>query len=271
MHQCPSAKDWLYRQRTDKLEYIEAYFSAHGYSPHRHDTYAVGRTLSGVQSFNYRGALRHGLTKNTIVLHPDELHDGQAGTNEGFRYRMIYIEPVLVQQILGGAPLPFIAEGVSTDPRLYRAAGILLQRPDIRLDLLEEEDALYDLITALCRTCRRESKSNFFDYLAANRAREFIDDSLERNICLDELARQAGRDRWSLSRDFRLLFGTSPHRYMTMRRLNVVKASLAAGNSLTEAALTAGFFDQSHMTRHFTNAYGLSPARWQKIQNRTIL
>jgi AraC-like DNA-binding protein len=37
------------------------------------------------------------------------------------------------------------------------------------------------------------------------------------------------------------------------------------GESLTQASLIAGFFDQSHMTRHFLKAFGLTPARWRMI------
>jgi AraC-like DNA-binding protein len=89
---------------------------------------------------------------------------------------------------------------------------------------------------------------------------------LDRAITLDVLAEQSGRDRWSLSRDFRLLFGTSPYRYLTMRRLDLVRAMLLQGQSLIDAALNAGFTDQSHMTRHFSKTYGLSPSRWLKLQ-----
>ena len=90
--------------RTAGLERIEAYFGGRGYEMHRHDTYAIGRTLSGVQSFHYRRGLRHSLPGGTLVLHPDEAHDGQAGTDAGFRYRMLYVEPALVQRMLGGQP-----------------------------------------------------------------------------------------------------------------------------------------------------------------------
>lgn len=76
------------------VERIEAWFQGKAYAMHRHDTYAIGRTLAGVQSFNYRRSLRNSLAGNTMVLHPDEAHDGQAGTDEGFQYRMIYVEPV---------------------------------------------------------------------------------------------------------------------------------------------------------------------------------
>jgi AraC-like ligand binding domain len=35
---------------------------------HRHDTYAIGRTLSGVQSFHYRRGLVHSQPGRTIVI-----------------------------------------------------------------------------------------------------------------------------------------------------------------------------------------------------------
>ena len=54
------AGDWIVRApRSERMERIEAFFSGHGYEPHRHDTYAIGRTLAGVQSFHYRGGQRH--------------------------------------------------------------------------------------------------------------------------------------------------------------------------------------------------------------------
>ena len=86
--------DWVrLAQSPAHIERIEAFFGGHGYEPHRHDTYAIGQTLSGVQRFHYRGGLQHSLPGGTMVLHPDEVHDGEAGTEEGFRYRMVYIEP----------------------------------------------------------------------------------------------------------------------------------------------------------------------------------
>jgi AraC-like DNA-binding protein len=51
-----------------------------------------------------------------------------------------------------------------------------------------------------------------------------------------------------------------------MRRLDLVRSMLIQGESLVAAALIAGFVDQSHMTRHFSKTYGLSPSRWLKMQ-----
>ena len=94
------------------IERLEAYFCGQAFSPHRHDSYAIGLTISGVQSFRYRGVQRYCLPGQFHVLHPDELHDGGAGTDDGFGYRIVYIDPSLIQQALAGKKLPFVADPI---------------------------------------------------------------------------------------------------------------------------------------------------------------
>jgi AraC-like DNA-binding protein len=258
--------DWIRRAPAQGgIERIEAFFQHNAYALHRHDTYAIGRTLAGVQSFHYRRNVCNSLPGGTMVLHPDETHDGQAGTEEGFRYRMIYVEPALFQAALGGKPLPFIEGGLSNDPRLAAATNALLEQFDTALDPLEQDDALFDLAHALDAVSGARPLRASADFRAALVARDYMHDALERPVTLDELAAVAGRDRWSLSRDFRAFFGTSPHRYLTMRRLDAVRDALLRGVTLVDAAAAAGFADQSHMTRHFVGAYGVTPSRWLKM------
>src|SRR3546814_10185347 len=51
-----------------------------------------------------------------------------------------------------------------------------------------------------------------------------------------------------------------------MRRLDHARSAMRAGQSLAETALDSGFADQSHTTRQFKRAYGLSPGRWRAIE-----
>lgn len=261
--------DWIYRSPQTAgatgVERIEAFFHHAGYAMHRHDTYAIGRTLSGVQSFRYRGSIRNSLPGGTMVLHPDEPHDGQAGTGDGFHYRMVYVDPALFQQALGGKPLPFLKGGLSNDPRLFAATESLLHAMDSTIDPLEQDGALHELAMALDAVAGGPDKPRPVDYRAAARARDYLLASLDRPVTLDELAAATGRDRWSLSRDFRTLFGTSPHRYLTMRRLDLVRQFVLRGMSLADASAASGFADQSHMTRHFKQAWGVAPAQWLKM------
>src|SRR5258708_34253004 len=79
------------------LQRLTARFGGHAYALHRHETYAVGLTLWGAQSFHYRGSLRTSRGGQVMVIHPDEAHDGHAdkngGVDQGFAYRMLYVDP----------------------------------------------------------------------------------------------------------------------------------------------------------------------------------
>lgn len=265
-HRADPAADWLKRaEPMDGVERIEARLSGKAYAPHRHDTYAIGRTLGGVQSFNYRRSRRDSLPGTTMVLHPDEVHDGQAGTDEAFHYRMIYVAPALIQAVLGGRALPFIEGGLSTDPRLAAATAQLLQHVDHTPEPLEQGDALAGLAHALSSVAGNPARPAKGDFLAARRAEAYLRAHHTRAVTLAELEVATGRDRWSLSHDFRVFYGTSPYRFVTMRRLETVRRLLLGGASLAAAAAAGGFADQSHMTRHFLKTYGHTPGRWLRF------
>ncbi|OLL32853.1 AraC family transcriptional regulator [Burkholderia sp. SRS-W-2-2016] len=255
--------DWIARSESaGGVERIEAFFHGNAYSMHRHDTYAIGLTLAGVQCFHYRRSLRHSLPGQVMVLHPDEAHDGQAGTNEGFRYQMVYVQPAAIQAVLGGRPLPFVEGGVTDDPRLFDATRTALRQLHEHAEPLERDDALAGLALALDGAAGARPMRRSADFAAARTAREYLDASCTHAVTLDELAAVSGQDRWNLSRDFRTFYGTSPYHYLVMRRLEAARALMLRGVALAETAAAAGFADQSHMTRHFRHAYGIPPARW---------
>jgi len=250
------------RAAKGELWRMEAFIAGAGYQPHRHDSYAIALTLQGVQSFHYRGSERHSLPGGVVVIHPDELHDGQAGTDEGFRYRALYIEPSTIQSILGGRSLPFLEGGISTGSHLVKAVMSLLSDYERSLDELEYMDGLYDLATTLDSVCDRSRELPHADYRAAELAREYILECWDRPVTMADLEPVAQRDRWKLSRDFRTAFGTSPYRYLTMRRLDKARAMLGAGYAIADVACFCHFSDQSHLTRQFRSAFGMTPKQW---------
>jgi AraC-like DNA-binding protein len=265
------AGDWI-RTAPDEAgpERIEAFFDDHAYDPHRHDTYAIGYTLSGVQSFDYRGVKRDSTPGDLIVLHPDELHDGRAGMAGGFRYRMAYVEPGLIMRALAGRAggTPFVRDAVCRDGRLLRALIGLLGDLDHALEPLERDAAIGELAEALlaldlsCAPRRPETPAE----RACALARDFLADNLDEAVDSQRLEAVTGLDRYALARHFRRRYGTSPHRYLVMRRLERARALIRQGQGLADAAAASGFADQPHMTRRFRQAYGLSPGRWRAMQ-----
>ena len=276
----PGPRDWLRwapARVSTGLERIEAYFAGHAYDAHRHDSYAIGVTLSGVQSFDYRGTRVDSTAGKLIVIHPDERHDGRAGAAGGFAYRMLYVEPRLIQTALAGdagraRSLPFLADALSNDRRLARAVRLALADLDHDIEELDADRIVLELAEALAALdpgigAPRPSPACA---VAVERARQLLDaaanhDEVGRAVASAELEAATGLDRYSLARHFRTLLGTSPYRYLVMRRLDRARALMRAGQSLADAAYAAGFADQSHMTRQFHQAYGVSPGRWRAM------
>ena len=180
------------------------------FSPHRHDTYTVALTMAGVQAFNYRGSMRHSLPGQVLILHPDEMHDGHCSDEAGFSYRAAYVPPTHLQAVLGGAELPFVSNGVSTNPALIAAAfSMVIDCAGVE-DPGAYEDALYDLAHAMNNASGRAATVRIANRTAVMRAREFLETAVVFGARLDELEQVADCDRWQLSRDFRALLGTSP-------------------------------------------------------------
>lgn len=81
---------------------------------------------------------------------------------------------------------------------------------------------------------------------------------------LDGMAEQVGLSKYHLLRAFKKATGLSPRQWSmqlrTRRALGLLRRGLAVG----EVAHALGFADQSHLTRYFTSAYGISPGRYQR-------
>jgi AraC-like DNA-binding protein len=244
------------------LERAEVQLSTCAFEPHRHDTYAIGVTTSGVQTFRYRGERRICLPGQLHVLHPDETHDGAAGTDDGFGYRILYVAPELVRDALSGAALPFVADPVQRPAPAIASALADLDEPISDLARAEIVGAVADVLRALSGAPVHHGS---IDLHAVELAREYLAAHACEQTPASTLEDITGTDRFTLARHFRRAFGTSPDRYRTMRRLALARAAIESGLPLVQAAAQAGFSDQSHLTRQFKRAYGLTPGRFAAI------
>ena len=249
------------------LQRLAARFGGHAYDLHRHETYAVGLTLRGVQAFHYRGARMASRAGQVMVLHPDEAHDGHAGVANGFAYRMLYVDPGAISTALDGVRPPFVPEAVADDPAL----AAVLHEAFTDFPHALEPLAIDAVIARLAGRLAQRGDTGFgrghgaTAHRAARRARDFLVAEAPRTVASEELERVSGLNRFSLARHFRAAFGTSPHRFQIGRRLIRARAMIASGVPLSETAAATGFADQSHLTRHFSARFGLTPGRWATL------
>lgn len=91
-------------------------------------------------------------------------------------------------------------------------------------------------------------------------AEALLEEHLQGQLPVRELARRVGLRQRELSARFREETGLTIRRYVLWLRLKAAVSSLAERRTLTEAAHAAGFADAAHLSRTFGEMFGVPPS-----------
>lgn len=99
------------------------------------------------------------------------------------------------------------------------------------------------------------------------RALDLIRTHLSDGIELNTLSDACNLSPSAFLRAFRRTMGSPPHQWLMARRVEKAQYLIRAGElPLSQVALSAGFSDQSHLTRIFSRQMGISPGAWRRAQ-----
>ncbi|HRE12619.1 MAG TPA: helix-turn-helix domain-containing protein [Usitatibacteraceae bacterium] len=162
-----------------------------------------------------------------------------------------------------GADLPrhpvALAGGAAIEARAMLGALLETAAPD-PLDIESTVAATAALVS------HRQPQANQPPWLA--RCRDALRDDNEFALKpggLTRLAKELGVHPVHLARAFRRHHRVTPGAWARAIRLERAAAALARNrDELSDIALEAGFFDQSHFTRAFRGAFGLTPAAFRR-------
>jgi AraC family transcriptional regulator len=97
------------------------------------------------------------------------------------------------------------------------------------------------------------------------RACERLEADLGGELSLAQIAAEFDLSVSHFTRAFRVSTGLPPHRWLLRQRINVAKQLLRVNDlPLSEIAISAGFANQSHFTRVFSDMVGVSPGAWRR-------
>ncbi|WP_244424642.1 AraC family transcriptional regulator [Methylobacterium nodulans] len=233
---------------------------------HAHDHFGIGVMRFGAhRSWSGIGPVEAG-AGDVITVNPGEMHDGHPVDDRGRGWTMLYLDPgLMAREMRDETPGPFeITRPAVSDPGLADSltrlfAGMIAPKPDL---LALEERLLRTLMLLLRRYANRFPPVREASPPVA-RALRRLNEAPEIPVTLGELAALSGVSRFQLLRGFSREVGTTPHSYLIQRRVRLARQLLAAGQRPAEAAIAAGFADQSHMTRAFVRQFGVTPARYR--------
>lgn len=97
---------------------------------------------------------------------------------------------------------------------------------------------------------------------------DYIEAHLDQTLTLDQLASEAGLSTFHFAKMFRISFGIPPHRYLAERRVERARNLLRSGGlALAQMALACGYASQSHFTKAFRSATGITPGEWRNLHS----
>ena len=100
---------------------------------------------------------------------------------------------------------------------------------------------------------------------------DFIEQRLDSDFSLAEVARAGGLSQWHFQRLFKSLTGETLKSYVRARRLALsLDRLLKTEQRILDIALLAGFESQEAYARAFRAAFGLSPTEYRRIGKRSL-
>lgn len=248
------------------VEALHARFVEHAYVPHSHPTWTVAVMQAGAARFEVDATRQRADRGELFVLEPEAVHTGMAAVPEGWDYQVLYLDPALVHDW---------AERDASAPRAVR--WVVFRDPALRAALLRmhaafaegdsglgRDELVVDAVTALRRHLRPAAPDagGGAEHAAVRRARSYLAERWDRQVALAELSAFAGLSRFELVRRFREQTGLTPHAFQTNLRVAHARTMLRAGDPIAQIAAACGFADQSHLTRTFRRAVGITPGRF---------
>lgn len=244
-------------------EVFHARFTEHAYPSHTHAAW----TLLIVDEGAVRYGLDHGehgaLGSLVTLLPPHVPHDGRPATSGGFRKRVIYLEPPVLDLSLIGAA---VDQPAFRDPLLRNRIHRLHEVLELRGEALHGESLLALVAERLREHLRGRPATGptCAGQEPADRFRELLDATAPHGLRLADAAARLHAHPAHLVRAFSSRFGIPPHRYLIGLRVDTARRLLLAGMPAARVATEAGFYDQAHLNRHFIRMLGTPPVRFAR-------
>jgi AraC family transcriptional regulator len=230
---------------------------------HTHDSLVMSFVVGG-EMIETNGYSRFECEQSGLVVNPAGMsHSCLYGTS-GAKCLVIEVAPqrlASLRQCAINLGEPVYAGGEALSGLARRIWGEYKVMDQI--SPLAIEGLMLELLAGIAR-CKTEKCLEPPDWL--RQVRDHLHDCFVDALGLQQLAQLAGVHPSHLARLFRRHYGCTVGEYQRRLRLDRATRELAASDkSLSEIALAAGFYDQSHFSHSFKRHVGMTPAAYRKL------
>ena len=251
------------------LEIVEVSYIDHEFPRHLHETFVIEVVIEGNVALECTGKSYHAPKGGILLLHPGEVHTGRSADGTAVSYRSFHPTGEWMQWISKrlnyNRPIAFKSVTLENPSvaRLLEKAHKAFQNDQ---DQLDAESLMMLAFSKLLQAQSIVLPENSLNApRSIMRAKEYLEDEYSRSIQLSELANVSGLSPFYFLRAFTKATGLTPHEYLCNLRVEKARKLLSGGISIAETAAETGFFDQSHLHRHFRRILGITPGKYRAI------
>lgn len=243
---------------------------------HYHDFYEIFCFIDGDVDYWVEGSHYHLKAGDILLINPTELHKPIPRTEtDEYERVVIWINKKYLSCIESGIfEKCFKTESLSYKKILRLDSNEKNQALSLLKNLVKEfysEDSFskicsYSVLLQFMTFINRISKEDRIEETEKYSTPTFIADVLayigehyNENLSLDKLAAHFFINKYYLSHEFKKSVGTSVHRYINLKRLNVACDLLNEGVQPSIVSSMCGFGEYTSFFRAFKAEYGISP------------
>lgn len=244
---------------------------------HIHDSFCIGIIDSGTRVIEIEGNKQLINQNEVFVINPGQPHRCKSLQEHGHNYRVISINSNVMKNFISQIEkeirdIPNFKKTLIIDPVIKDGINTFFNSLLSEDTILEKRAKLSLLLSDLIfKYAEKQTDIDYFERQrsAVKKACDYIRSNYAEKISLSNLSEEVCLSPFHFQKVFLKEKGISPWEYANKIRIDSAVSMLCQGDSIAEVSFATGFTDQSHFTKCFKRATGLTPGRY--IQSSDII
>lgn len=246
----------------DMIEIKTCCDDLHAYKSHIHQELSIGYITKGSTILDVNEKEYYIEAGEAVIIYPFVSHKCQPIDINNWEFTMIYIDNEFCKGIFDNL-------AAKNSIGVKKLGDNEFEQIKRLSDFLKSDASGFDKEVKLTNTLKElfskcDIDIQFQSSKEMSSIKKYIEDHFLDILQLKNIEDKFDTNKFSLIRNFKSKFNTTPNAYQLQLKVNYGKTLLKESNDIVDIALRAGFYDQAHFTKEFKKAYGITPLQYYK-------